>query len=313
MPSMGTLNRRRRGRAVLGHFFCIGVLLVAGVGEWSFAAGAGAASAVFHWRPERPRQGDVVHLWVEVPPGVSIEKGTIRSRSLHFFARPDQPGRFDAVFGVDAGQKPGALEIALWLRRPAEPEREVKRVSMGVLRRDFPEERLTLPDAMVHLSAEALTRVRKERKLISALWSSDTPERYWRGPFLQPVEGKPGSPFGARRWINGEPRSAHSGMDIKAPAGTPVKASNRGRVVLVGDFFFGGRSVFLDHGQGLYTMYMHLSKIDVAEGEIVEKGAVLGLVGSTGRATGPHLHWGVRLGGARVDPLSLLRRTRDFE
>jgi murein DD-endopeptidase MepM/ murein hydrolase activator NlpD len=99
-------------------------------------------------------------------------------------------------------------------------------------------------------------------------------------------------------------------MDIKAPEGKPVWAANNGRVVLVGDFFFAGRAVFVDHGQGVYTMYFHLSQIDVEEGQKVAKGEMLGLVGMTGRATGPHLHWGVRLGGARVDPASLVERTQ---
>ena len=123
------------------------------------------------------------------------------------------------------------------------------------------------------------------------------------------MEGRPGSRFGLRRWINGERKNSHTGMDIKAPEGQPVKAANSGRVALVGDFFFAGRAVFLDHGQGVYTMYFHLSKIDVEEGQKVSKGEVLGLVGMTGRATGPHLHWGARLGGARVDPASLVERT----
>jgi murein DD-endopeptidase MepM/ murein hydrolase activator NlpD len=175
--------------------------------------------------------------------------------------------------------------------------------------RTFEKEELTLPDSMVHLRADDGKRVERENGTIGALWPRNSPERMWDGPFAAPVQGRPGSPFGLRRWINGERRSFHTGRDIQAPRGTPVLASNHGRVCLQGDFFFGGKSVFVDHGQGLYTMYFHLSEILVKPGEEVRRGQILGRVGSTGRATGPHLHWGVRMGGARVDPDALVRIT----
>jgi len=124
-----------------------------------------------------------------------------------------------------------------------------------------------------------------------------------------PVDGELGSGFGLRRIINEAPRSPHSGQDIKAAAYTPVVSSNRGKVALVGEFFFGGNSVFIDHGQGLYTMYFHLSRVNVREGDVVRRGDTVGLVGSTGRALGPHLHWGARISGARVDPLLLVKAT----
>jgi murein DD-endopeptidase MepM/ murein hydrolase activator NlpD len=207
-------------------------------------------------------------------------------------------------------QDPGEYKVSIRLRQAEDPGTRNLTAPIRILPQAFGEERLTLPDSKVHLSQEDLERVKKERARISSLWPAATPERLWEGPFLIPLEGRPGSPFGLRRWINGEPRSAHSGMDIKAPEGKPVQAANNGRVVLVGDFFFAGRAVFVDHGQGVYTMYFHLSQIDVEEGQKVAKGEVLGLVGMTGRATGPHLHWGVRVGGARVDPSSLVERTQ---
>ncbi len=267
------------------------------------------APAQVSWSPKAPKQGDVVHLRVNAPEGVSVAGGEMLSKALLFSPSPEGPGRWDALFGIDMGQKPGDYEVRVRLAAADGSATRDMTASIRIEPQAFGEERLTLPDSKVHLSAADLERVKKERVRIASLWSRVTPERLWDGPFLVPVEGRPGSPFGLKRWINGERRSPHTGMDIKAPEGSPVVASNSGRVVLVGDFFFSGRAVFLDHGQGVYTMYFHLSKINVVEGQKVARGQVLGLVGMTGRATGPHLHWGVRLGGSRVDPTSLVKQT----
>ena len=261
------------------------------------------------WSPKEPKQGEVLHLWVKVPEGMYVEKGEMMSRPLHFSTSSGQSGRWDALFGIDMGQDPGSHEVSIRLAALEGPAKREVTSAIRILPQAFGEERFTVPDSKVHLSPESLARVKKEEMQIAALWPDETPERMWEGPFLIPVEGRPGSPFGLRRWINGERKNSHTGMDIKAPEGQPVKAANSGLVALVGDFFFTGRAVFLDHGQGVYTMYFHLSKIEVVEGQKVSKGEVLGLVGMTGRATGPHLHWGVRLGGARVDPASLVDRT----
>jgi len=127
-------------------------------------------------------------------------------------------------------------------------------------------------------------------------------------PFQVPVEGaKDGRNFGHRRVFNGQPRAPHSGADLRAKSGTPIYAANRGRIVLAKDLFYSGNAVFIDHGMGLYTSYLHLSEIRVAVGDFVERGQLLGLSGATGRVTGPHLHWGVRILDARVDPFSLVR------
>jgi murein DD-endopeptidase MepM/ murein hydrolase activator NlpD len=155
--------------------------------------------------------------------------------------------------------------------------------------------------------SEAEKRAAAEAARLRALYQTVSPERLWYGPFTRPVAGEdPGKGFGARRIINGKPRMPHSGVDFGAERGTPVVATNRGRVALVGDFFFAGRLVVLDHGLGLYTLYFHLDRVDIPEGSVVERGEQIGAVGATGRATGPHLHWAAQLGLSRVDPLTLL-------
>ncbi len=146
---------------------------------------------------------------------------------------------------------------------------------------------------------------------MTRLWSITSEQRWWEAPFVAPVPGAITSPFGLRRVINGSPRSPHSGVDLRAAEGVDIVATNHARVGRVDDFSFNGKSVVLDHGGGLYTMYFHLSEFRVKEGSQVRKGEVIGLAGMTGRVTGPNLHWGARLNGARVDPFELLNNVWD--
>jgi len=166
-----------------------------------------------------------------------------------------------------------------------------------------------VPESFDQMSEETLAEIRREQTAFARAFEYSTPARLWEAPFVRPVpQQASASSFGLRRIINGTPRAPHSGTDLSAPAGTEVLAANDGRVALVGNFFFAGGSVVIDHGGGLFTMYFHLSDIKVEEGVMVQKGEVIALSGATGRVTGPHLHWGARLGGARVDPLELLTK-----
>ncbi len=159
---------------------------------------------------------------------------------------------------------------------------------------------------MVDLSAADLERVRRENREMAQLWKTRGPRRF-ELPLAAPLDPLPeGGRFGHRRIINGSPRSPHGGADYSVPEGTPVRAAGAGTVVMVANHFFGGNAVFVDHGDGLVTQYFHLSRIDVREGQQLDRGAPLGAVGATGRATGPHLHFGVRFRGARVDPALLV-------
>ena len=253
--------------------------------------------------PPSPRQGDVTLVLVSGAQGARQIEGSLGGLPLAFF--PYGEG-WAALAGIDletrAGKQPWRVGVV-----DGDGATRQRRGSLTVRARAFPVQRLTLPTAMVDLDPEAERRAEAEAARLRALYDTVTPERLWQGRFTMPlaVDGA-GSGFGSRRVINGQARRPHSGTDWAAERGTPVVASNRGRVALVGDFFFGGRLVMLDHGLGLYTLYMHLDRADVAEGAVVARGETLGAVGSTGRATGPHLHFQVQLKRARVDPAALL-------
>jgi murein DD-endopeptidase MepM/ murein hydrolase activator NlpD len=168
--------------------------------------------------------------------------------------------------------------------------------------KQYASQSLKVPPAQVNLSRADLARVTRERTIIDQAldrWTDQQPDSL---SLPQPVPGVRSSSFGMRRIFNGESRNPHTGMDIAAPSGTPVHAPLAGTVIDTGDYFFNGNTVFVDHGRGLISMYCHLSEIDVKPGQHVAAGAVLGEVGSTGRATGPHLHWGLSLNRFWVDP-----------
>jgi len=189
-------------------------------------------------------------------------------------------------------------------------------VPLEVERGDFPTQRLTVEDTgKVQLSREDLRRHRRESRRIDEALNHVIDTKLWDPPFHPPVDREqfaPNDSFGSRRIINGQPRSPHSGEDYEASTGDPVYAINRGRVVLTGNFFFSGRGVFVDHGQGLTSMYFHLSEISVAEGDRVRAGDVIGAAGASGRVTGPHLHLGIEWNGARIDPDQFFFRGTDL-
>ena len=182
----------------------------------------------------------------------------------------------------------------------------VEAVTVRVGAYPYPEQRLEVDDRMVHLSAADEERVARESKEVAALWPLEG-EAQPDLPLAAPLEELPnGGRFGARRVFNGEPRSPHAGIDYRGATGTPVLAAANGRVVLAREHFFGGNSLYLFHGGGLISIYMHLSRLAVKEGDEVKRGQVIGAVGATGRVTGPHLHFAVRWHGTRVDPALLL-------
>lgn len=226
--------------------------------------------------------------------------GSFLGKPLAFY--PVAAGGWAALAGIDLDVKLGPATLSLSLPERAGP-RGVSR-PVEVRPKTFPTRRLTVDDRFVRLNPADQARVDREQARTAAIYAASNPVRF-AGPFTSPIPGAASARFGERRVFNGVPKSPHNGADLRATTGTPVRAPSAGRVALAGDLFYSGNTVILDHGLGLYTVYAHLSRIDVTEGRDVPAGRVLGAVGATGRVTGPHLHWGVKLGGARVDPFAL--------
>jgi murein DD-endopeptidase MepM/ murein hydrolase activator NlpD len=216
----------------------------------------------------------------------------------------DAASGWQAVVGLPLSAKPGVLTLVVQAGRDG-PRRSLP---ITVKNKRYAEQRLTVAPNHVDLSAQDLARYEREREHLKPIMATHSQQRPAQLRMLQPVEGPRSSSFGLRRVFNGQSRNPHSGMDIAAPTGAAVVAPLAGTVIDVGDYFFNGKTVWLDHGSGLMSMFCHLSSTDVAVGDRVASGQRLAAVGATGRATGPHLHWSVSLNRALVDPALFLPR-----
>ena len=249
-------------------------------------------------------QGEVAEINLSAPGGIAAE-GRLGNEKVYFY--PDDNGVFAALVGADLEAKPGTAKIlvsgtthsgASWATQ----------ILLKIKSKAFKSESFSVAQEFDQLSPDVLERIRREQEQFARVFSVSAPQRLWARPFVGPVRKEITSPFGYRRVINGSPRAPHTGVDLKAAMETPVLAANHGRVVLLGDFFYSGKSLVLDHGGALFTVYFHLSEFNAEEGMEVKKGDVIALSGMTGRVTGPHLHWGARMNGARIDPFQLIER-----
>ena len=223
------------------------------------------------------------------------------SADVYFGEEPALVVAGHAIVGVAADASIGKRRVTV---TTAAGRRDIE---FTVVAKEFPEEHLAIENRrMVNPLPADLERHAQERAIQDAAYALRTPVRVDLVPFNRPVQGRVSSPFGFRRVFNGQPRARHSGLDIAAAAGTPVQAPAPATVAAVGDFFFNGNTVLLDHGGGLVTMYCHLQRVDVEAGAMVARGDVIATVGATGRATGPHLHWTVSLQNVRVDPVQTM-------
>lgn len=209
------------------------------------------------------------------------------------------------LLGIDLSAKAQSYFMELTIeRRDGSKENFFKKLTVGA--KAFPETNLTVDPRMVTPPAEEAERIKRESALVAAVLGGVSPEWLGTGPFVSPLpDFEPFPNFGQRRKYNNRLASTHSGVDISAPAGTPVQAANTGRVVLASELYYSGKTVIIDHGLGVFTYCCHFSNIRIKRGDLVKKGDIIAEVGQTGRSTGPHLHWSVRLLDSRVDPFSL--------
>ena len=211
---------------------------------------------------------------------------------------------WQALVGIDLDTPAGPHPVSFGALSGEQPMSMT--TTLTVEPKTFATRRLTVDDSFVNPTGAVLERILREAAELRELWDRVTPDRLWDGPFVRPVPGHANSRFGTRSILNDQPRSPHSGVDFLSPAGTPIKAPNSGVVVLARDLYFTGNTVAIDHGLGMYSLFAHLSAVDVAVGDSVETGQTVGKVGATGRVTGAHLHWTVRITRARVDPMAVL-------
>ena len=278
--------------------FVVNLLLVGG-GLLLFGAGSPAqqeVEAVFTQRFPQPVPGGLA--MVRLHSQEQIEPHILYNDKRVLVLR-DAWG-WTAVAGIDLDAKTGTHRLR--------DQRSGAQYLFEVFPKQYDEQRITLQnERQVNPNAQDMRRIQREtariKKVLAQPWHVQLQPLL---PLLQPVPGAYSSSFGLRRYFNGQARKPHTGMDIAAGRGTPVMAAADGTVLDTGEYFFNGNSVFIDHGQGLLTFYCHLDQITVQAGTLVKRGDLIGKVGNTGRATGPHLHWGVRLNGTWVDPALLL-------
>ena len=269
-------------------------------------------------KPQAQPTGPVIRLvYRALQPGEPIvvfleTDGTAKSASVTFLGRtvdlrPAPGGRSVFAFmGIDLQAKPGAHTMTVKVRK-AGGSIETVRKELVFSEKEFPFTKLQLKREYVTPPASALERIKREAELVALAASVVTPEWLGDGPFVLPHDAPSWSNFGQRRLNNNVLESVHSGLDIRAPFGEKIRAANAGTVVLASDLYLGGKTVIVDHGLGVFSSYGHMSKLLVKRGEVVKKGAAIGLCGSTGRSTGPHLHWSIKIFNARVDPEAMLR------
>ena len=265
------------------------------------AADAGQLDIATTSRAQQP--GELIVVTVTSVGAGSDMRVQLFNRTTDAFSIGE--GRWQALVGIDLDQKPGSYALTVDGRVNDLPVRRTRQIV--VRGKVFPSRTLRVAPEFVNPPPALQERIARESALVAAAYAASPRERLWTGPFVRPVLERANSRFGTRSVLNGERRAPHAGTDFLSSAGTPVGAPNAGRVVVARDLFLSGNTVIIDHGLGLFSTLAHLSRVDVREGDVIAAAQVVGLVGATGRVTGPHLHWALRVNGARVDPLSALQ------
>lgn len=303
MKPMVDVHHRRH--AVVGPSVLAVLVLLAGLLFVDLLSGSvlTAQGADGHYRG---KQGQIIVVKVPTDDATAQVQGKFLGRSVSFFleTRLDEPKGFVGLLGIDLQDEPGTHELAVQMKT-GDQHRAVT-YTVTIVKEKFHVEHLTLPKDKVDLDDKAVARWKAEQEQVKTSLATDSQAKLWQPGFVEPVNGRRTGIFGSVRIMNGQSRNPHNGEDISAPLGTDVLATNDGVVRLTVEHFFSGKGIFVDHGLGFYSMYFHLSEVLVKDGDHVKAGQLIGKVGASGRATGPHLHWGVKLNGARVNPYALL-------
>jgi murein DD-endopeptidase MepM/ murein hydrolase activator NlpD len=285
----------------------VGLLLVVHAGPVRALAAIDSPAIRITTAARSLRPGELVVVTLAADPNATDMEVSGFGKSIPAF-RIDAESWL-ALIGIDLDQAPGAYTLKASARIGSTTIGGVS--PLAILPRLFPTRTLRVKPDFVNPPPEVEERIEREAVLLRDVYANSSPVVLWEGPFVRPVPHAANGRFGARSVFNGEPRSPHAGTDFLSPEGTPIKAPNGGRIVVARDLFFSGNTVVVDHGLGVFSTLAHLSRIDVREGETIVTGRILGLVGATGRVTGPHLHWALRVADARVDPLSALALLAD--
>jgi murein DD-endopeptidase MepM/ murein hydrolase activator NlpD len=248
------------------------------------------------------RQGEVVVFTAATSQPVDTMRARAFDRDLATF-RLDAT-HWQALLGIDIDTKPGMYEVSFEATSAGETITATSELT--ITPREFGRRVLTVDDSFVNPPDSVVARIVREAAELEQLWTQSEPRRLWDSGFVRPVPDRVNGAFGSRSVFNGQPRQPHGGADFLSPAGTPIHAPNSGRVVLARDLYFTGNTVVIDHGLGMFSLLAHLSVVNIHQGDLVTRGAIVGRVGASGRVTGPHLHWAVRMNGARVDPIAVV-------
>ncbi|MFN0121077.1 MAG: M23 family metallopeptidase [Blastocatellia bacterium] len=270
------------------------------------AAGSVAAqSSAVTWEPERLVNGGPCVFYYRSATPLRTLTGDWQGNRV-FFINDPRSGVWMGFAGTDVDVRPGNYQLSLKGTMANGQELNFVQI-VPVEKGNYPVSRVTVPRKYVDPDPADMARIMDERRLKDDLFSRVTPERFWAGAFAAPADTTTTSVFGSQRFYNGRRQSIHQGLDFRAAIGTPVRTMNHGRVILARDLYYEGNCVVIDHGQGLLTIYMHLSSFRVQEGDTVRRGQLIAASGDTGRASGPHLHVGVRWQGVYVNPASVLQ------
>ncbi|MDD2652437.1 MAG: M23 family metallopeptidase [Sulfurimonas sp.] len=236
--------------------------------------------------------------------GVTYESAVLEQKKYTIFKHPSKNGQYYVLIPIGYETKPQKKEVEIFYKENG--VQKTKIVVLDIQDGKYEKETLQVDGSKVTLSQKDKARTEREYAEAMEIYKKATPKTLVSSDFIVPLDSKITSDFGKARVYNGLLKSYHGGTDFRAAVGTPITAANDGKVVLVQDRFYSGQSVIIDHGQGVYTCYFHMSKFHVKESQNVKKGDVIGLSGSSGRVSGPHLHFGIRIGGEQVDPLHFI-------